>query len=155
MKKSNLDNLTVIKLFETINKKYGDKTALQIKSKSGEFERYSFKALGKRSVDVFSTLEGLGIEKDEGVIFESWVDHKIIYNSSDDLGSIQFLEYEQKNLTYFWDTFGGWDTFGEPAGTYRAYLEIYIVNGSRIDMWDRWMMGKNERIYSDVFELNP
>ncbi len=97
----------------------------------------------------------LGVEKDEGIIFESWVDYEIVYNSSDDLGPIQFLEYGQKNLTYFWDIFGGWDTFGEPAGTYRAYLEIFVVNGSRIDIWDRWMMGKNERIYSDVFELNP
>ena len=67
MKKSDLDNLTVVKLFETINKKYGDRTALQIKTKSGEFAKYSFKALGKRSVDVFSTLARLGIKKGDKV----------------------------------------------------------------------------------------
>ena len=67
MTKSNLDNLTLVKLFETINKKYSNKTALQIKTKSGEFEKYSFRALGKRSVDVFSTLASLGIEKGDRV----------------------------------------------------------------------------------------
>jgi len=67
MKKSNLNNLTVVKLFETINKKYGDRTALQIKTRLGEFEKYSFKALGKRSIDVFSTLARLGIKKGDRI----------------------------------------------------------------------------------------
>lgn len=67
MKTSNLDNLTLVKLFETINRKYSDRTALQVEAKSGKFEKYSFKTLGKRSVDVFSTLASLGIEKGDRV----------------------------------------------------------------------------------------
>ena len=67
MQKSNLDNLTLVKLFETINKRYSDRIALQIKTKSGQLQKYSFKELGKRAVDVFSTLESLGIEKGDRV----------------------------------------------------------------------------------------
>lgn len=67
MAKTVLENVTIHDVLEVINVKYGDVTALQIKEKDGSFRKISYVELGRRAVDVSSTLINLGIEKDDKV----------------------------------------------------------------------------------------
>lgn len=66
MRRVALKNLTIIDILETINKRYSDKIALQIKTKEG-FKGLSYIELGKRTVDVSSALIKFGIAKNERV----------------------------------------------------------------------------------------
>ena len=67
MTKAVLKNITIHDVLEVINKKYGDVTALQIKEKNGSYRKISYVNLGRRAVDVSSTLLKLGIEKGDRV----------------------------------------------------------------------------------------
>ena len=67
MTKAVLRNITIHDVLEVINKKYGDVTALQIKEKDGSYRKISYVNLGRRAVDVSSTLLKLGLEKGDRV----------------------------------------------------------------------------------------
>lgn len=67
MKRTELDKLSLVKLFENINRKYAGYTAFQIPADTGGFKKFSYRDLGKRSVDVFSTLSDLGINRGDRV----------------------------------------------------------------------------------------
>lgn len=62
-----LKNITIHDVLETINKKYGDATALQVKDKDGSYRKISYVHLGRRAVDVSSALLKLGLEKGDRV----------------------------------------------------------------------------------------
>lgn len=66
-----LHNITIHDILETINKGYGDITALQIKDVDGVWRRLSYVELGRRAVDVSSTLIKLGIQKNDRVAIYS------------------------------------------------------------------------------------
>lgn len=67
MAKAVLKNITIHDVLEAINKRYGDITALQIKQKDGTYRKLSYMELGKRTVDVSSTLIKLGVEKGDRI----------------------------------------------------------------------------------------
>jgi len=67
MTKTVLRNITIHDILETINKRFGDITALQIKEKDGNYRKISYVELGRRAVDVSSALIKLGIEKGDRV----------------------------------------------------------------------------------------
>ncbi|PIQ89286.1 MAG: hypothetical protein COV72_03855 [Candidatus Omnitrophica bacterium CG11_big_fil_rev_8_21_14_0_20_42_13] len=60
-------NLTIAEILEAINRRHQGRIALQIKNEDGSFRRLSYEDLGRRAVDVSSTLIKLGIVKDERV----------------------------------------------------------------------------------------
>jgi len=59
--------ITITDILETINKQYGEITALQIKSKENSYRTLSYVELGRRAVDLSSTLIKLGIVKNDRV----------------------------------------------------------------------------------------
>jgi Long-chain acyl-CoA synthetases (AMP-forming) len=67
MAKTVLKNTTIHDVFETINKSYGDIIALQIKEKDDNYRKLSYVELGRRTVDVSSTLIKFSIEKGDRV----------------------------------------------------------------------------------------
>lgn len=67
MTKTVLSNVTIHDVLETINKNYGEITALQIKEKDGSYRKLSYVELGRRAVDVSSTLIKLGIKKGDRI----------------------------------------------------------------------------------------
>ncbi len=67
MAKTVLRNVTIGDILETINKKYGNKTALRIKNDDGSFREISYVKLGRRVVSISSVLINLGIEKGDRV----------------------------------------------------------------------------------------
>lgn len=67
MAKTVLHNITIHDVLETINKDYGDITALQIKNADKTWRKLSYVELGRRAVDVSSTLIKLGIQKNDRV----------------------------------------------------------------------------------------
>jgi long-chain acyl-CoA synthetase len=71
MAKTVLRNITIHDVLETINKDYGDITALQIKNADGSWRKLSYVQLGRRAVDVSSTLIKLGIQKNDRVAIYS------------------------------------------------------------------------------------
>ncbi len=71
MAKAVLHNITIHDILETINKDYGDITALQIKDENGAWRRLSYVELGRRAIDVSSTLIKLGIQKNDRVAIYS------------------------------------------------------------------------------------
>jgi len=66
MRKTSLKNVTIIELLVAINKRFSDKTALQIKTKEG-FRKLSYTELGARSAACSSTLKRLGVERGDRV----------------------------------------------------------------------------------------
>ncbi len=67
MVKAVLKNITIRDILETINKKYGNKTALRIKNEDGSFREISYTKLGRRVVSISSVLINLGIEKGDRI----------------------------------------------------------------------------------------
>jgi len=67
MVKTVLQNITISDILETINKKYGNKTALRIKNDDGSFRDISYTKLGRRTVSISSVLINLGINKGDRV----------------------------------------------------------------------------------------
>lgn len=67
MVKTLLKNITIKDILETINKKYGNKTALRIKNEDGSFREISYTKLGRRVVSISSVLINLGIKKGDRV----------------------------------------------------------------------------------------
>ncbi len=67
MVKTVLSNITIGDILETINKKYGNKTALRIKTDDGSFREISYVKLGRRVVSISSVLINLGINKGDRV----------------------------------------------------------------------------------------
>ncbi len=67
MVKTVLNNTTIKDILEAINKKYGNKTALRIKSEEGSFREISYVKLGRRVVSISSVLINLGIKKGDRV----------------------------------------------------------------------------------------
>ncbi|MCX5679493.1 MAG: AMP-binding protein [Candidatus Omnitrophica bacterium] len=67
MVKTVLRNITIGDILETINKKYGNKTALRIKNDDGSFRQISYVKLGRRAVSISSVLINLGIKKGDRV----------------------------------------------------------------------------------------
>ncbi|MEI6862838.1 MAG: AMP-binding protein [Candidatus Omnitrophota bacterium] len=67
MVKTVLKNVTIGDILETINKKYGNKTALRIKNEDGSFREISYVKLGRRAVSLSSVLINLGIIKGDRV----------------------------------------------------------------------------------------
>ncbi|MBU2102884.1 MAG: AMP-binding protein, partial [Candidatus Omnitrophica bacterium] len=67
MAKTILKNITIHDVLEAINKNYGDITALAIREKDGTYRKISYVELGRRAVDVSSTLIKLGVEKGDRV----------------------------------------------------------------------------------------
>jgi long-chain acyl-CoA synthetase len=59
--------VTITDILETINKQYGEIPALRIKTKDGAFRTLSYVELGRRSVDMSSTLIKLGVAKNDRV----------------------------------------------------------------------------------------
>lgn len=66
-KKVPLEVVTITDILETINKQYGEITALRIKAKDGVFRTLSYVGLGRRAVDLSSTLIKLGVVKNDRV----------------------------------------------------------------------------------------
>jgi len=67
MVKTVLRNVTIGDILETINKKYGNKTALRIKNDDGSFREISYVKLGRRAVSISSVLINLGVNKGDRV----------------------------------------------------------------------------------------
>ena len=67
MVKTLLKNITIKDILETINKKYGNKTALRIKNEDGSFREISYTKLGRRVVSISSVLINLGIKKGDRI----------------------------------------------------------------------------------------
>ncbi|MFA6321371.1 MAG: AMP-binding protein [Candidatus Omnitrophota bacterium] len=67
MVKDVLKNITIGNVLEAINKKYGNKTALRIKSEDGSFREISYIKLGRRAVSISSVLINLGVNKGDRV----------------------------------------------------------------------------------------
>jgi len=67
MRKEDFGYLTITDILETINKEYGTAPALQIKEKDGNYRRVSYIDLGKRAVDISSTLIKFGMEKNDKI----------------------------------------------------------------------------------------
>jgi long-chain acyl-CoA synthetase len=67
MVKTLLENITIKDILETINKKYGGKTALRIKNEDGSFREISYTKLGRRVVSISSVLINLGIKKGDRI----------------------------------------------------------------------------------------
>ncbi len=67
MVKTVLRNVTIGDILETINKKYGNKTALRIKNEDGAFREISYVKLGRRAISISSVLINLGIDKGDRV----------------------------------------------------------------------------------------
>lgn len=67
MVKTVLQNVTIGDILETINKKYGNKTALRIKNEDGSFREISYVKLGRRVVSISSVLINLGVNKGDRV----------------------------------------------------------------------------------------
>lgn len=67
MVKTVLDNVTIGDILETINRKYGNKTALRIKNDDGSFREISYVKLGRRVVSISSVLINLGVNKGDRV----------------------------------------------------------------------------------------
>lgn len=67
MVKTVLSNITIRDILETINKKFGNKTALRIKDEDGTFREISYVKLGRRVVSISSVLINLGINKGDRV----------------------------------------------------------------------------------------
>ncbi|MCM8761353.1 MAG: AMP-binding protein [Candidatus Omnitrophica bacterium] len=67
MVKDVLRNVTIKDVFEAINRKYGNKTALRIKNEAGSFKEISFLKLGRRVVSISSALINLGVNKTDRV----------------------------------------------------------------------------------------
>ncbi len=67
MVKTVLRNVTIGDILETINKKYGNKTALRIKNDDGSFREISYVKLGRRVVSISSVLINLDIKKGDRV----------------------------------------------------------------------------------------
>ncbi|MFH1189344.1 MAG: AMP-binding protein [Candidatus Omnitrophota bacterium] len=67
MVKTVLKNITIRDILETINKKYGNKTALRIRNEDGSFREISYTKLGRRVVSISSVLINLGIEKGDRI----------------------------------------------------------------------------------------
>jgi len=64
--KSNLEDLTIIKLLVTINQKYGDIPAVQKKDKDA-FKFLTYVELGRRTSDTAYNLKKLGVEREDRV----------------------------------------------------------------------------------------
>lgn len=81
MMKAVYRNVTIIDVLEAINKKYGDSTALQIKTKEGAFHKLSYVELGRRTVDISSKLIKLGVQKGDraAILSESRPEWAIAY----------------------------------------------------------------------------
>lgn len=71
MKRVSLKTVTIIDILETINKNYGEITAVQIKQKDGSFRKISYVELGRRTIDISSTLIKLGIAKNDRIAIYS------------------------------------------------------------------------------------
>ena len=67
MVKTVLSDITIRDILESINKKYGNKTALRIKNEDGSFREISYVKLGRRVVSISSVLINLGIDKGDRV----------------------------------------------------------------------------------------
>ncbi|MGB2706229.1 MAG: AMP-binding protein [Candidatus Omnitrophota bacterium] len=67
MIKTVLQNITIKDILEAINKKYGTKPALRIKTKDGSLKEISYVKLGHRVVSASSALISLGIKKGDRV----------------------------------------------------------------------------------------
>ena len=59
--------ISITDILETINKQYGEIPALRIRTKDGSFRSLSYVGLGRRAVDLSSTLIKLGIAKGDRV----------------------------------------------------------------------------------------
>lgn len=67
MVKTVLQDITVKDILEAINKKYGTRPALRIKTKEGPLKEISYVKLGRRVTSVSSALINLGIKKSDKV----------------------------------------------------------------------------------------
>jgi long-chain acyl-CoA synthetase len=67
MARTVLQNITIRDILEAINRKYGNKTALRIKTEDGSFRSISYVKLGRRVVGISSVLINLGIAKGDRV----------------------------------------------------------------------------------------
>lgn len=67
MVKAILKDITIQDILETINKKYGNVTALQMREEDGSYRKFSYLELGRRAVDVSSALIKLGIQKNDRI----------------------------------------------------------------------------------------
>jgi len=67
MVKTVLQNLTIRDILEAINKKYGQRPALRVKTKDGRLKDISYVKLGRRVVTVSSALMELGVKKADKV----------------------------------------------------------------------------------------
>jgi long-chain acyl-CoA synthetase len=67
MVKTVLENVTIADILETINRQYGNKTALRIKNEDGTFREVSYVKQGRRVVSISSVLINLGIMKGDRV----------------------------------------------------------------------------------------
>lgn len=67
MVRSVLRDVTIQDILETINKKFGNKTALRIKNDDGTYREISYVKLGRRAVSISSALINLGIQKGDRV----------------------------------------------------------------------------------------
>lgn len=70
MPKADLNNLNIIKLLVTINQKYGESPAVQIKD-GNSFRFFSYLELGKRTADTAYSLKKIGIERGDRVVIFS------------------------------------------------------------------------------------
>jgi len=62
-----LQGVTIKEILESINKKYGNRTALRVKNEDGSFKEISFVKLGRRVVSISSVLINLGVRKGDRV----------------------------------------------------------------------------------------
>jgi long-chain acyl-CoA synthetase len=62
-----ISGVTIKDILETINRKYGGKTALRIKNEDGTFREISYTKMGRRVVSISSVLINLGLKKGDRV----------------------------------------------------------------------------------------
>ncbi|MDO8489393.1 MAG: AMP-binding protein [Candidatus Omnitrophota bacterium] len=67
MMKAISKDISIQGILETINKQYGEITALQIREQDGSYRKLSYAELGRRVVDVSAALIKLGIQKNDRV----------------------------------------------------------------------------------------
>jgi len=106
-----LNNIgNIIEFLEKINKKYGNKTALQIKDTKG-YRSLSYLELGNRTIDVSSTLIKLGIQKGDrvAIISENRPEWGIAFFGIISAGAIVVpldVRLKEKELSYILDDCG-------------------------------------------------
>ncbi|MDI6736645.1 MAG: long-chain fatty acid--CoA ligase [bacterium] len=100
-----LDNIgDIIEFLEEGNKRYGDKTALQIKD-GKEYRKISYVELGNRAIDVSSTLIKFGIQKGDrvAIISENRPEWAVAFFGIISCGGIVVpldVRLKEKELTY-------------------------------------------------------